>query len=255
MADQTDSYLPGEPAWIDLGSPDVDAAAHFYTGVFGWSHAPVGEPEETGGYGMLTLRGKEIAGIGPLQPGQPPSWTTYICVEDTNKTVELVQANGGTVVGAPTEVMDAGRMAVFADPTGAVLALWQPRMHRGAEIVREANTFAWAELNTRDLPRAKTFYRAVFDWHPQDDDTGYVEFQVGGRSVAGAMAMPPHVPPQVTAYWLPYFQVEDTDATAARVADLGGQVLAGPMTVEVGRFAVVTDPHGAAFGVIRYADA
>lgn len=254
MADKTVSYLPGEPAWIDLGSPDVDAAAHFYAGVFGWSHAPVGEPEAAGGYGMLTLGGKEIAGIGPLQPAQPPSWTTYICVDDADKAMDLVQANAGSVIAAPMDVMNAGRMAVFADPTGAVLALWQPRMHRGAEIVREPNTFAWAELNTRDLERARTFYRAVFGWDAQDDDNGYVEFQIGGRSLAGAMAMPPHVPPQVTAYWLPYFQVDDADATAARVVDLGGQMLARPMTVEVGRFAVVTDPHGAAFGIIRYTE-
>lgn len=253
MAEMT-TFAAGTPCWVDLGSADIEASASFYADLFGWRHDPVGDPEQTGGYGMFLLRGKEVAGVGPLQPGQPPSWTTYVCVDDVDATADLVRSNGGHLVAPAMDVMEAGRMAVFADPTGAVLALWQPRAHRGCEIVDEPDTFCWAELDTRDMSAATRFYRAVFGWATDagtGDDADYVEFRVGGTSVAGAMPMPAQVPAEVPSYWMPYFAVRNADETAALARDRGGRVLVEPTDVSVGRFAVVADVQGAVFGILR----
>src|SRR5215216_5354909 len=113
-------YEAGTPSWVDLGSPDIDASAAFYGGLFGWTFTPAGPVEETGGYGMLTLNGKNVAGLGPhMDTSRPPSWNTYVSVADIEATTARVEAHRGTIVIPPMAVMTAGKMAVFVDPSGA----------------------------------------------------------------------------------------------------------------------------------------
>jgi predicted enzyme related to lactoylglutathione lyase len=252
MVEKT-SYAPGTPAWVDLGTPDPAAARTFYSTLFGWEIQDLGP--EAGGYTIATLRGKQVAGLGPLMaPGQPPAWTTYVYVDDVDATAKAVEAAGGTVMAPPFDVMEAGRMAVFMDPTGAVIAGWQPNQHRGAEIVNEPGAFCWTELATRDVDAAKRFYRSVFGWDSETHEMGpmvYTEFKLNGESIAGMMAMGDQFPPEVPPHWLVYFAVEDTDGSLAKVNELGGPTLAPAMDIPSGRFAVVADPQGAAFGIIR----
>ncbi len=246
------SYPPGTPSWVDLSSPDVAGAKAFYGALFGWQ-ATEGSPE-TGGYCMFQKRGKNVAGLGPIMSeGQPPSWMTYVSVDDAGATMAKVTAAGGTTIVAPMDVLDAGRMAVFIDPTGAALALWQPAAHRGADLANEPGAFTWNELQTRDTDAAKSFYRTVFGWgaHTQDGPMAYTEWKRGDDTVGGMMDMPAEVPPQIPAYWLVYFAVDDCDASAAEATTLGGAVLVAPMDVEPGRFAVLSDPTGAIFAVIK----
>jgi predicted enzyme related to lactoylglutathione lyase len=255
-------YTPGTPSWVDVAAPDPDAAAKFYSAIFGWDVTEAGDPEETGGYRMASLRGKTVAGIAPIMgEGQPPSWTTYITTDDADATAEKVKEAGGTVFAEPFDVMEAGRMAVFADPTGAVFAVWQPNQHPGSQLVNEAGTFGWNELNTRDPEAAKEFYAAVFGWRGEkfDMDGGpdYVIWHTdddqnengsGGMIDMRSGDMPDEIPP----HWLVYFSVDDTDATVDQVKENGGNVAFGPTEIpNVGRFAVVTDPQGAAFAVIK----
>ena len=254
------SYAPGTPCWVDLGSPDIDASTDFYGQLFGWEVPQSDNAEQTGGYRIATSGGKSAAGMMPLmQEGQPPAWSTYVSVEDADATAEKVKQAGGQVIAEPMDVMDLGRMAIFADPTGAVFGIWQPGNFSGAELVNEPNTYSWNELNTRDPDAAKAFYAAVFGWGVEDQDVEgmtYTLFQVADRPVAGAMTTPAAVPDEVPAFWLAYFGVEDCDATVARVEELGGSVMS-PKILEmegVGRFAIVADPHGAAFGVIAGAN-
>ena len=152
------------------------------------------------------------------------------------------------------DVMDAGRMAVFAHPAAGVLGVWQAGRHTGAELVNEPGALNWNELQTRDVEGAKAFGEAVFGWKPEDQAFGgmtYTLFNVGDAGVAGAMHTPSEVPDEVPAFWLSYFAVEDCDVSVAKVQELGGRVFGAPHTLEgVGRFAVVADPHGATFGVI-----
>src|SRR5947209_20301893 len=161
---ERNEYAPGTPSWIDLGSPDLDGSAAFYGGLFGWTCLEAGPPEETGGYRMFFYKDKPVAGLGPQQSPGPPYWTTYVSVASADDTVAKAKAAGGTVFVEPMDVLDVGRMAIFADPTGAVIAIWQPGTHVGSGWVNEANTLCWNELSTRDLPTATAFYEAVFGW-------------------------------------------------------------------------------------------
>lgn len=252
MSEQT-SYAPGTPCWVDLGTPDIDAAAAFYGGLFGWSAEEGENAEQTGGYRQAELRGKPVAGLMPLmQEGQPPAWTTYVSVEEADATAAKVRDAGGQVFAEPMDVLDLGRMAVFADPAGAVFGVWQPRSFVGAGIVNEANALAWNELNTRDREEAKEFYGAVFGWDFEEKEYErgpYTIISNGGEGIGG---MSDRVPADAPPHWLVYFAVEDRDATVEAGRERGGEVSAGPFDIaEVGRIAVIKDPWGAFFAVIQ----
>lgn len=242
-------YAPGTPSWVDIGVPDIAAAAAFYSGLFGWECVDQGE--EAGHYTMCELGGKPVAAIGPTMNPGPPMWTTYFTVDDADKTAGLISEAGGTVIVAPMDVMDVGRMAVAFDPSGAAFSIWQPRAHIGAQIVNEPNTLCWNELNTRDVDAALAFYESVFGL-TANRTTEYNELALDGRAIAGCMAMPAEVPADVPSYWLVYFAVEDCDAAVNRATGLGATVLVPAMDIDgVGRFAVLADNLGATFAVIR----
>jgi uncharacterized protein len=248
-------YAPGTPCWVDLGSPDLDAAIEFYADLFGWEAPPAENPEQTGGYRRAVKDGADVAGLMPLmQEGQPPAWSTYVSVEDADATVAAAREAGGTVIAEPMDVMDLGRMAIFADPAGAVLGIWQPGIFAGAERVNEADTVVWNELNTRDPEGAKAFYGAVFGWgfEEQEFDAGpYTTLKVGDDTVGGMLDMTEQVPEEVSPHWLVYFAVEDTDATVDKAKGRGGEVVFGPEDMsKVGRLAVLKDPDGAVFALI-----
>ena len=252
---RVESYEPGVPCWIDIGVPDEQLAADFYGGLFGWD-APPG-PDETGGYRIAMVGDAAVAGIGPqVNPGRP-MWASYVSVERADDVAAAVVAAGGTVIVAPLDVMDNGLMAVFADPHGAAFSVWQPREFAGAQRVNEPGTYSWSELITTDVDASKAFYGAVFGWRFETHGEGltsYTEFTVGGRSVGGMMAKPPQMPAEAPPQWTVYFSVEDTDAAVERVQELGGALVVGPMDIEPGRFAVVSDPAGGIFNVITLTD-
>jgi predicted enzyme related to lactoylglutathione lyase len=255
MPERTE-YAPGTPSWIDIGT-DVEAAKRFYTGLFGWDAQDAGPVEETGGYGFFLKNGKMVAGYGPQQSPGPPFWSTYVSVSDADETAGKVKANGGQVLMDPMDVMAAGRMAVFQDPTGAFFSVWQPGEHKGAQLVNEPGTLSWNELNTRDVDAAKRFYSAVFGWNCETMEMGpitYTEIKLDGSPTAGMTDMR-NVPDEVPPHWLVYFAVDDTDATVKKAKELGGSVLVPPMDIPPGRFAVVADDNGAHFAVIKMAAA
>lgn len=238
------AYAPGELIWVDLSTSDQAASAAFYGALLGWTAT---EPSpDMGGYASFELDGRKVAGLVPLMaPDQPVTWTCYVCTDDADKTAALVeQAGGGTVV-APMTVADLGRMAVFTDPGGAVVGVWQPGTHTGAELVDEVGTCTWVELTAAVPTEATPFYEAVFGWEPKVSEA-YVELTLGGTSVAGVTD-----PAQGTGGWLPYFQVVDPGATAARAQELGASVVLPLTTFDGGSCAIVRDPQGAVVGLLR----
>lgn len=245
----------GVPTWIDLASPDVDASVAFYGGLFGWEHAAAGPAEETGGYGVFTLRGKQVAGVMPLQDEQqPPVWTTYIAVDDADDAVARATQAGGQIALGVIDVMDAGRMAYLVDPTGAVVGIWQAGAGESAFLVGEPDALGWNELNTRDIEAASPFYASVFGWESEVVESSggdYVLFNTGGAAVAGMIRMDERWPEGTPSHWRVYFVVTDADASAASAQELGGGVTVPPFDVpDIGRIAMLTDANGTAFAVM-----
>ena len=253
------TYAPGTPCWVDLSSPDLDATVSFYGSLFGWDAPQMENAEETGDYRQAMLNGRAAAGLMPqMQAGQPTAWTTYIATDDADATAAKVREAGGQVVVEPMDVMDLGRMAVFADPTGAVCGVWQPGSFAGAGIVSEPGAFTYNELETRDPDAAKEFHGTVFGWEFRDfgDEGNYWTIHLSGqdRPVAGVMDIRGLVPDEIPPHWLVYFFVNDVDVAAEKATSAGATLANGPMDIpDVGRFAVLTDPHGAAFGLWKSA--
>ena len=246
-------YEPGVPSWIDLGTSDIAGASAFYGGLLGWETSPEGPPE-AGGYRMFLLRGKPVAGLGPQMNPGPPFWASYVTVDDADvaaaRTVEL----GGHVIVEPMDVLDVGRMAVLVDTIGAVFSVWQPKLHIGAEIVNEPGSLGWNELLSTDVDASIAFYGGLFGWDAETQSGGpmpYTEWKLSGRSIGGMMPKPEMMPAEVPAHWAVYFIVEDADASAAKVTELGGTVVMPPMDIEPGRFAVISDPQGATFNIMK----
>jgi predicted enzyme related to lactoylglutathione lyase len=245
-------YAPGTPSWVDLAAPDPDAAAAFYGALFGWELAEPRQPE-FGGYRNFHDDGRLIAGLNPM--GEQPAWTSYVSVADADETVERITAHGGQALFPPMDVAELGRMAICADPEGTVFGLWQPGEMRGADKVNEPVSLCWNELRSRRLGEVAEHYAAVFAWEAQAMEMGagsYTVFNLGGRGIAGALELTGDVPAEIPSHWLVYFSVVDADATAAKAAELGAQTHHEPSDIPgVGRFAVFTDPQGAAFGILQ----
>jgi predicted enzyme related to lactoylglutathione lyase len=253
-------YAHGVPSWVDLVTTDVEGAKRFYGAVFGWEAADV--PTDRGiPYTMLFKMGKVVAGMAPLPPdqadaGMPPMWNSYVNVDDVDETAAKAVEAGGSVIMPVMDVMDSGRMAFIADPTGAAIGLWQPGTHKGAELVNEHGTLFWNELMTDDTAAAGAFYAEVFGWKaevtemPNGPYTSFwAEGNVEGNAAAGMMGKTEEM--QFPNYWGVYFAVDDLDSTLGAVKDNGGQVLMQPMDVpEVGLMAVVQDPQGAVMTVM-----
>ena len=240
------SYLPGEPIWTDLSTPDVAASAAFYGELLGWQ-ATEGDPQY-GGYGSFLLDGRVVAGLMPLMtPEQPTTWTAYVCTEDAAATAAAVQEAGGSTIAPPMQVAELGTMAVFADPQGAVFGVWQPGTHVGSELTGQDGTQAWLELTAEDPAAASGFYGRVFGWDAKASEA-YVELTLAGRSVAGITD-----PSQGTSGWLPYVQVTDPAAKAEQAEALGASVVLPFTTFDGGSCTIVRDPQGAVLGLLHTA--
>lgn len=244
------AYAPGTPCWVDVSWDDVEACTAFYSGLFGWQ--PTVLPDG-GGYTMFHQDGKAVAAAGPNQQGWMPQWSTYIATDDADETAARIAAAGGRLLMEPFDVLGAGRMARAVDTQGSAFGIWQGREHIGAQLVNEPVAYAWAELLTTDIVASQSFYTAVFGWVPHEvgDDPGFLyRMQLVGDRPVGGIFQVEEMPPG----WAAYFAVEDAAATAARAEELGGASLRAPSDTPYGRTAVVADPGGAAFGVIRLAE-
>ncbi|HKH65220.1 MAG TPA: VOC family protein [Solirubrobacterales bacterium] len=258
MSERT-SYTPGTPCWVDLATPDIEAAERFYGELFGWEIPELPNSAEMGGYRRAKLGGRDVAGVMPLmQEGQPPAWSTYISVDDADATAAAIQEHGGAQVAPPMAVADYGKLAVFTDPEGAYFGIWEPGTFAGSERVNEKGAVGWNELETRDPGAAKRFYGAVFGWEFKEERMGETTYNVAtvdGVRVAGMADIEGRVPDEVPAHWMVYFGSVDTDEAVDKIKELGGQVMFGPMDIPAGRFAMATDPHGAAFAVMQPGEA
>lgn len=253
MVTRDTAWPEGTPCWVDLGVESIDKAITFYSTLFGW-HIERGSAD-VGGYSIADVDGKAVAGIGPKQgPSEvPPFWTTYIAADDVDEIAGKIPEAGGQVLLEPMDVMDVGRMAIAADPTGAMFGIWQARKHIGVYLANEPGSVCWNENMSRDFEGNKTFYAAVFGYEYGDmssDEFQYATIKVDGKDVGGIGAFPSDVPPEAPASWITYFAVSDTDATVDKLTELGGSVLRPAWDTPYGRMAIVTDDQSAVFALI-----
>ncbi len=249
-------YPDGIFSWVDLSTTDLAGAHAFYSGLFGWDVDDQPLPDG-GSYTQFRIDGFSVAGAGQmmqemLDAGAPSVWTSYVNVEDADTTAARAAEAGGVVFVPPMDVLDQGRMALIQDPGGAPFGIWQPAAHIGAQVVNQPNSLVWNELQTLDKEKAEAFYNDVFGWSGETSEGGYLMWYQDGRVHCGSTPISADegdFPPS----WLVYFLVDDVDAVAARVAELGGQVVSGPSAISgMGRMAVAQDPQGAVFAVIRF---
>jgi uncharacterized protein len=248
------SYEPGMFCWVELSSSNAKAAKSFYTGLFGWSvnEIPMGEQ---GTYFIFQKDGADAGAMYEQSPQEkadhiPPHWNSYISVKDADAAAKKAASLGGQVVAGPFDVMDAGRMAFVMDPQRAMFAVWQAKRSIGAGVNNEPNTLCWNELYTSDIDASRKFYSNLFGWKLKASPE-YTEVHVGERGVGGMMQISKEMggmPP----VWMPYFAVSDVDAICKKV-QAGGGAIHKPATdiPNVGRFAVLADPQGASFAVIK----
>ena len=245
-----------KPVWTDLATDDVEKAKKFYSAVFGWKVEVSPDPQYRG-YATAQAGGKDVAGISPKQMEQQPSaWTVYIGTPDAAGTAKKAEAAGAKIIAPVMEVGDQGHMAIIQDPSGAYLGLWQAGKMHGSQSTG-ANSMGWAELNARGFDKAEPFYKNLFGWGEKKSPLGegqtgeYTEFQLHGDSIAGGVEMNPMVPAEVPSYWMVYFNVDNVDKSFDKVIAEGGKEMLSPMDMPGGRFAIVSDPEGAAFGLLK----
>ncbi|HEY1277830.1 MAG TPA: VOC family protein [Thermoleophilaceae bacterium] len=267
---ERDGYIPGVPCWADTTQPDPEAALDFYGGLFGWEFEDVMPEDAPLRYHVARIRAGDVAAVGAQRESVPPAavWNTYIWVDSADETSAKVRDAGGSVLADPYDVIDAGRMAVLADPEGAAFCVWEARRHKGAKIVNEAGSVNFNDLHTRDMEGARRFYGEVFGWGTLDLGgpgaawtlPGYgdhlEESRPGLREGMAQMGAPAGFEDVVATlnplsgdqpHWAITFATEDADATAEKAAELGGKVISPPQDGPWVRATVIADPQGATF--------
>lgn len=253
-----DKHAPGGFCWIELATTDQPAAKAFYTSLFGWQvvDRPMGPSDF---YSMFELDGAHVAAAYTMRPeersqGIPPHWMLYVSTASADQSAAQAAELGGKILAPAFDVFDVGRMAVLADPAGAVFSVWQAKKHKGLGLAGAPGTLCWADLNTPDVEAAKRFYTGLFHWKisaGENDPSGYLHIQNGEEYIGG---IPPsaHRNPNAPPHWMLYFLVSDCDHTANQAKELGASIRLAPVTMEnVGRMAVLADPQGAVFALFQ----
>lgn len=251
-------HQAGTFSWVDLATTDLEAAKKFYTELFGLKavDTPAG-PDMV--YTMLNLNDKPVAAMYEFskeqhEQGLPPHWVSYVTVENVDETLEKAKALNGTIIQEGFDVFDSGRMGIIQDPTGAGLALWEPKQAIGAHFKNIPGSLCWNELGTTDTEAAKSFFTQLFNWESHTSETvniTYTVFLLDENPVAGMYQMPEEMG-DIPSHWLPYFSVEDCDQSTAKAQEMGATVLQPPKYIPgTGKYSVLLDPQGAAFAIIK----
>jgi len=276
---ERDGYIAGVPCWVDTSQPDPEAAVAFYGDLFGWEFESVMPQGSEGKYFVARIRGGDVAAVGSIPEGAPPAamWNTYVWVDSADQAASKAGDAGGSVVMEPFDVMDAGRMAVCADPEGAVFCVWQAKEQKGAQIVNEHGSLNFNQLNTRDPEGAKSFYGSLFGWQTLELPGGFEMWTLPGygdylerdnpdlrkqmaesdapkgfEEVVASLVPIATDQPDVPPHWGVTFAVDDADAIADKAAELGGNVVLPPMDAPWVRMTVITDPQGATFTASKF---
>ncbi|WP_424211405.1 VOC family protein [Streptomyces sp. BI20] len=248
--------IPGTPCWVSLMVHGLGTTEDFYTALFGWEFVP--GPDQLGPYVRALLDGKEVAGIGRLTPDRhlQVTWTPYLATDDADATAETIRACGGTVAVGPLDAGTAGRVAICADPLGAVFGIWQAGDHPGTRLSGVPGTPVWNELITQECSAVTKFYETVFGHEARacegaEPGEDHRTLHLGAGPVASVLGVGRALPHDRGPHWMISFLVADSERAAEVCEANGGRVLHAPDTSQPGRPAVLADPEGAVFTVLE----
>lgn len=247
----------GAFCWNQLNTPDLAASGAFYEGLFGWRLVE----ESMGGVPMqLISNGATMVGdvmVMPPEVQAPSHWLSYVWVKDIHEVVAKATARGATILVPVTEIPEVGRIAVFADPRGAILGVYATHKEPESPQPIGPGTFCWYECMNRDVESEKAFYADLFGWTSTAEtmEGGFIYHlqHRGADQVAGMMAMDGDCWEGIPDHWMAYVAVVDIEATVAKVGPLGGTVCVPVTDIHIGRFAVLRDPVGATLSVFQVA--
>jgi hypothetical protein len=246
---------PGQFAWYELLTTDIDAAATFYGDVIGWDAQDASTPEIP--YKLFLVASAPASGLMPLPPdalkmGAAPRWVGYVRVDDVDVTAARWKRLGGAVYVPPTD-SNIGRISIVADPQTATLALvGDLKLDTGSEDPeREVGRVGWHELLSADWKKAFAFYSELLGWQKAEVEAGpmdsYQLFDAGGRTAGGIFTKLARAP---VPFWLYYFNVADIMVALDRVKTGGGRVVQGPVELPGETWiARCIDPQGAMFAL------
>lgn len=251
------THIPGTFCWPELCSADAAASKKFYGSLFGWESSDMHIP--AGDYTLFKVGSQRVGAMYQMTSdrkfaGALPHWNSYVAVTNAEETVRNTIALGGKVLREPFGA-NANRIANLQDPTGAKFCIWEINQEPQATRLNEVGALCWTELYTRDPIKVAEFYSGLFGWRAEPWKGGampYTTFNLADedRPAGGMLAMPDEMPG--SSHWLPYFQVADADKSAAHTEELGGKICNAPMDIaSIGRMAMLSDPQGAAFAVIK----
>ena len=242
----------GAPCWVDLCTSDVDLSRSFYSQLFGWEAQP--PSPEHGGYFMFTRQGVPVAGaMGAMGDTRATNtWMPFLATDDVERTLQLACERGSTVRAPAMAIDDLGTQALFTDPSGAVIGLWQPGSFPGFAVINEPGAVLFVAIDVHDYETQIAFYRQVLGWEPVEeevDDHHYAGFMdpETGRPLAGIGDEVENLEPGEVTAWSIIWQCDDVETAAADVRSLGGTVIKEPRDGGLGRHARVADPAGARF--------
>ncbi|WP_037731775.1 VOC family protein [Streptomyces megasporus] len=247
----------GAPCWVTLLAPHLEAARHFYGELLGWHYRP--GSQGLGPYEVALSEGVPVAGLGEARDSLRAfaAWTAYFAADSVDVVAGRVRERGATVAVGPVR-FGAGRVAWAADPAGAVFGIWEGAATPGWRVGGRVNGPAWLELMTRDAFAAALFYGEVFGWDLADPDRYDIRYEhdrvilrIDKETVAGLSggAVEDAPDPRIRPHWHVHFRVEDVEASAAKAASLGAEVVSPPAESPTGRLAVIRDPQGALFSI------
>ena len=254
-------YHSGKVVWMQLVTPDLQAAQRFYGALFGWTF----EVRRPGVYAIAQQGGEPVAGLlqargGTAATGSRAGWLTFLSVHDVAHSVQSVQSQGGRLLSAPHRY-PRGEMALCVDPQGAAFGVIARSDGDLEDALAPPGEEIWATLITSDPDRDAAFYQDVFGYEvfdlPSDAALDGQHLVLSTEQFARAsIDSLPVGHPNAHPRWLDYIRVDDVTATAQRAQTLGGRLLVAPHPDRHGgQLAVIADPNGAVLGILEWSTA
>lgn len=249
----TTNKLTGKIVWHDLLTDDVNTVKSFYGNLFGWKFDNGGDPEAI--YTTILFNGNPIGGIIHLEKkdggtNYDSQWMEYISVEDVDSVFEEVKKQNCKIYREPFDIMNRGRIAIFADTRGALIAIVNSSSGDPDDVDVEYNNWFWNELWTDDMNNSVDFYKSLFNYTTEEfktrSDNDYVILRTKERRRAGLLKIPFE---EVKPNWLPFVAVKEVKNVEDKVKEFGGEILVASEGIIGNDAVIISDPSGAVFAI------